>query len=274
MFGKRKKQDLKVGACDSLKHKPRFRLSPSRSRINSDVIKWHVNDYHPDLDQGLQLSQIKEAFQMWHSAFFPIEFATTSEKGEANIVIYFGSDNDPQDLPPLPFGEESTLAYAFFPVNNKSDIWMDRDEDWNLAVSRRGISMKIVVAHELGHSFGISHDTEDPDDLMNPFYNPDAEITQDSRNAVKSLYGDIQDRISAPPTPPAVPPVLPPEPDPEPEEEDEIDYKDILKKTFSSRRDVIRLRWSQRVALAEGLGVSVTPTFSLSNRLYVAIQNL
>lgn len=206
---------MTLTACQELHTLEEFTFFPGRPRIVPDsdgVIWWHIDDYHPDHDQGVQYNALLIAFDMWREAFFPIELKPTSDFRKANIRVFFASDSDPNDLPPIPFGEASTLAYAFAPVNNRSEIWMDRTENWNFIESSAGaINAKIVLAHECGHSFGLGH-TEAPGDLMEAFYNPVGVISTDSVAAIKELYGDLQKEFEANPKPDPTP--IPPVPVP------------------------------------------------------------
>lgn len=194
----------------------RFTTFPGEPAILVPVIKWHLESLTPDIpNQADTIEAFRGAFQRWADVMGPIQFESTSEESEANIVCHFRFDGDP-DLPE-PFGPPGVLAYAFAPVNNKSEIYFDESEPWALMHSASGFNLQKVAVHEIGHSLGLGHTTTSPGDIMEAIYTPDDNInlTQDTLNGIELLYGDLMDDLGR------VPPVDPPE-DPEvPEEEEE-----------------------------------------------------
>ncbi|XP_033287422.1 matrix metalloproteinase-28 isoform X4 [Orcinus orca] len=83
------------------------------------------------------------------------------------------------------------LAHAFLP--RRGEAHFDRDERWSLS-RRRGRNLFVVLAHEIGHTLGLTHSAA-PRALMAPYYKRlgrDALLSWDDVLAVQSLYGKPQ----------------------------------------------------------------------------------
>ncbi|XP_030780111.1 matrix metalloproteinase-28 isoform X2 [Rhinopithecus roxellana] len=80
------------------------------------------------------------------------------------------------------------LAHAFLP--RRGEAHFDQDERWSLS-RRRGRNLFVVLAHEIGHTLGLTHSPA-PRALMAPYYKRlgrDALLSWDDVLAVQSLYG-------------------------------------------------------------------------------------
>ncbi|XP_023378605.1 matrix metalloproteinase-28 isoform X5 [Pteropus vampyrus] len=83
------------------------------------------------------------------------------------------------------------LAHAFLP--RRGEAHFDRDERWSLS-RRRGRNLFVVLAHEIGHTLGLTHSPA-PRALMAPYYKRlgrDALLSWDDVLAVQTLYGKPQ----------------------------------------------------------------------------------
>nr|XP_017204558.1 matrix metalloproteinase-28 isoform X2 [Oryctolagus cuniculus] len=81
------------------------------------------------------------------------------------------------------------LAHAFLP--RRGEAHFDRDERWSLSRRRRGRNLFVVLAHEIGHTLGLTHSPA-PRALMAPYYKRlgrDALLSWDDVLAVQRLYG-------------------------------------------------------------------------------------
>jgi len=183
-------------------------------------IFWHLADTTPDMEGAKVIAAFTRAFAEWAPFLSPIKFVSTSVKAKANILINFAFEGD-ADLPES-FGGDEVLAYAFFPIDNYSEIWFDESERWGSMSTSTRIDLFKVAVHELGHSLGIGH-TKAEDDIMLPFYDPNTavEITLDSSAAIDVLYGEYMETLQ-PELPPPESEPQPPVPDPVPEPPDSI----------------------------------------------------
>lgn len=175
---------------------PEYAIKPNKD----NKILWHIDEKYVtnDLEKFKIIAQFQKAFNAWQEYFNPIKFESTSNIAEAPIVLRFMSDGDPSL--PSPFGE-STLAYAYFPNKESlgihSDIYFNDKYKWAELHSDDGINLWKVLVHELGHSTGIDHNNI-PHDIMYPTYQPndDVNITEDTQNAIRYLYGQYIDKAT------------------------------------------------------------------------------
>lgn len=168
------------------------------------VIRWHLADTTPDMDGAKVIDAFRKAFDAWVPYMGPMSFASTDDKSKAHIVINFAHQGD-ADLPE-PFGSDSVLAYAYFPVNNYSEMWFDESENWGEMHSNTKINLFKVAVHELGHCLGLDHSTRNGD-IMEAIYEPSntVRITSDSEDGIVHLYTDYWKTLGW------VPPVEPPD---------------------------------------------------------------
>ena len=142
--------------------------------------------------------EIKKAFDIW-SKHSDLKFEE-KKTGSVHIEIRFEKkehgDGDPFD------GPGGTLAHAFFPIYG-GDAHFDDQEYWTID-DYRGSNLLQTMAHEFGHSLGLSH-SDDSSALMAPFYKgyqPDVKLEKDDIKAIQALYGKSKgNKPSKPSTP-------------------------------------------------------------------------
>uniref|UniRef100_A0A8B9M6F6 interstitial collagenase n=1 Tax=Accipiter nisus TaxID=211598 RepID=A0A8B9M6F6_9AVES len=127
-------------------------------------LTYRILNYTPKMRQADVDEAIQKAFSVW-SNVTPLTFQKLEDK-EADIMISFAY-RDHQDNSPFD-GPNGQLAHAFQPGEGiGGDVHLDEEEAWTK--DGRGYNLFIVVAHELGHSLGLSH-SNDPGALMYPTY--------------------------------------------------------------------------------------------------------
>ncbi|XP_009997677.1 PREDICTED: interstitial collagenase-like [Chaetura pelagica] len=167
----------------------------------SNHLTYRILNYTPKMRQADTEEAIKKALSVW-SKVTPLTFRRVEDE-EADIVISFAyrdhRDNSPFD------GPNGQLAHAFQPGEGiGGDVHLDEEEAWTK--DGRGYNLFIVVAHELGHSLGLSHST-DPGALMYPAYSytdpNEFLLPQDDIDGIQAIYGKSNAAVQ--PTGPVTP---------------------------------------------------------------------
>lgn len=229
--------------CGFLQRK-RLERFPGNPIINSKVIKWHLVDYTPDMDEKETLFAFRAAFNDHLGIVFnPIKFEETSEVKDANIVINFAVNGD-RDLP-FPF-ESTTLAYAFAPVNNKSTVWFNDVYQWASMAEPRKISLMKVAVHEFLHSLGFGH-SRFANDILEPTYrdNNDIIFSPDTIQEIEKAYGALKNQIRA----------------------ESGDIKEFIKKFITRKYQLWFTRTEQIKILAEELNIVFTTRRETINKI-------
>uniref|UniRef100_A0A4W3H7D3 Stromelysin-2-like n=1 Tax=Callorhinchus milii TaxID=7868 RepID=A0A4W3H7D3_CALMI len=164
-----------------------YSFFPGRPSWPSNTISYRILKYTPDLRREEVDQVISMAFQVW-SDVTPLRFVRQTS-GQADIMIIFAAgyhgDNAPFD------GSGRTLAHAYGPGRGiGGDAHFDEDEQWTL--SRYGINLFLVAAHEFGHSLGLGHSNV-RSALMFPTYQyvetNGFKLSYDDIQGIQTLYG-------------------------------------------------------------------------------------
>ncbi|CAM9614242.1 unnamed protein product [Bubo scandiacus] len=164
-------------------------------------LTYRILNYTPKMRQADVNEAIQKALSVW-SNVTPLTFQKVEDK-EADIMISFAyrdhKDNSPFD------GPNGQLAHAFQPGEGiGGDVHLDEEEAWTK--DGRGYNLFIVIAHELGHSLGLSH-SHDPGALMYPTYSytdpSEFLLPQDDIDGIQAIYG--QSNAAVQPTGPKTP---------------------------------------------------------------------
>uniref|UniRef100_A0A4W3H8C5 Matrix metallopeptidase 7 n=1 Tax=Callorhinchus milii TaxID=7868 RepID=A0A4W3H8C5_CALMI len=185
---------------------------PGRPRWPSNTITYRILSYTWELRREEVDQVISMAFKVW-SDVTPLRFVRQTS-GQADIMIMFASgyhgDYDSFD------GRGGILAHAYAPGRGiGGDAHFDEDEQWTL--SRYGINLFLVAAHEFGHALGLGH-SSDRSALMFPTYQyvnvNGYRLPADDVRGIQSIYGAHLNRSPQPtiPTKPQTTPSPPKNP--------------------------------------------------------------
>jgi hypothetical protein len=152
-------------------------------------------------------SEILRAFNQWSNVAQVTFVSGTNAQALRTVNILFarGAHGDP-----FPFdGPGGVLAHTFYPAPPNpepiaGDMHLDDDERWQIGADT---DVYTVVLHEAGHSLGLVH-TDNPDDVMYPYYRLGKRLSTGDIAIVQSLYGARTSTSTPPPTPAPAQPLL------------------------------------------------------------------
>ena len=159
---------------------------------NETMVSWYLdlsnyNQIKTTLTEGIIRTIFATAFSKWSNTSL-LYLHEVQEEDKANITIKFlsGNHGDGYNFD----GPGQVLAHAFFPgTGNGGDVHFDLAENWTLWNEDSGTSLYNVAIHEIGHSLGLSHSTQN-DSMMYAWYNPKImELGKDDILGINYLYG-------------------------------------------------------------------------------------
>jgi hypothetical protein len=133
-------------------------------------------------------SEILRAFNQW-SNVAQVNFVSGTNAQAlrtVNILFASGAHGDP-----FPFdGPGGVLAHTFYPAPPNpepiaGDMHLDDAERWQIGADT---DVYTVVLHEAGHALGLVH-TDNPNDVMYPYYRLGKQLSNGDIGIVQSLYG-------------------------------------------------------------------------------------
>ncbi|XP_071990307.1 matrix metalloproteinase-18-like [Engystomops pustulosus] len=165
-------------------------------------LTYRVVNFTPDLPKPDVLSAIKRAFKIW-SDVTPLTFKRVfKEKSDIEIQFVTG---DHQDNSPFTYTDEQ-LAHAFAPGPDiGGDIHLNDAN--NFTNTNQKYNLFLVIAHEIGHSLGLSHSCTYGDLMYASYQSTDVShfrLPQNDINAIQHLYGPSPNRkiqLTGPTTP-------------------------------------------------------------------------
>jgi hypothetical protein len=167
------------------------------------------------MPQDSQRAEILRALAAW-SAVVQVNFSEGGTAGSTkhfNILFGKGAHGDAYAFD----GRGKVLAHTFFPsLPNPEpiagDMHFDDDEVWGIGVN---MDLFSVALHELGHGLGLGH-SDDPANVMYPYYRRWDALTAGDIAAVQELYAARTAETPAPTPTPAPAPAPAPTPAPTP----------------------------------------------------------
>lgn len=126
---------------------------------------WTVMDSLPGMPDDVFLQNLKLGFDWWEPYCGIVSDYVTSA-AQARVHVYCRRID----------GGGGVLAQCELPCGRVDhvDMTIDVGERWltELNPTQRGILLRLVVAHEAGHAFGMGHAPAGSPNLMAPAYNP------------------------------------------------------------------------------------------------------
>ncbi|XP_078229942.1 matrix metalloproteinase-28 isoform X4 [Callithrix jacchus] len=177
--------DLFAGHQTQRRRKKRF--AKQGNKWYKQHLSYRLVNWPERLPEPAVRGAVRAAFQLW-SNVSALEFWEAPATGPADIRLTFFQGDHNDGLGNAFDGPGGALAHAFLP--RRGEAHFDQDERWSLS-RRRGRNLFVVLAHEIGHTLGLTHSPA-PRALMAPYYKRlgrDTLLSWDDVLAVQSLYG-------------------------------------------------------------------------------------
>ena len=169
------------------------------ARWTKTGLTYYVDSYVGGLPQTAQDGIIAAAFADW-TAVCNLG-VTRASTPQADIIIQADRGNRSNFD-----GPGGVLAWAYLPDGRDNQLLMkfDLDETWTADPAARGVLMKNVATHEIGHLLGLDHSRVQAA-LMAPYYAVGVGTPQanDDIPRIQARYGTRQGPPQPPPPPPA-----------------------------------------------------------------------
>ncbi len=131
---------------------------------------------------------VLRAFEAWSSVTNVVFTPAMSATAARTVLVEFasGAHGDP-----YPFDSAGqTVAHTFYPVplNPESiagDMHLNAAVNWH---SGSDVDVYTVALHEAGHALGLGH-TDNPGDVMYPYYKRGLQLSANDIGAAQALYG-------------------------------------------------------------------------------------
>ncbi len=175
----------------SAKNSDLVRFRPA-TRWASTSLTWRLNNTLTQFSETVQLEIVRRAFDAWGGAS-ALSFTEVSS-GDADITLSFES-GDHGDMFPFA-GVDGTLGHAFFPSSGiPGVIHLNSEKDWSTDGGGAGFDLFTAVMHEIGHSLGVEHVSDENAVMSQVFVEPKTGLTLEDVDSIQRLYGDNDNKI-------------------------------------------------------------------------------
>lgn len=150
------------------------------------IIHWHIVNFTDDQEKYKTILALEKAFAFWWRELYPIQFKSTQDATEAQILIHFAQDFEKY------WKSNDVLAFGQFPVNGNMIVFNDKKTWWDMWKPWQ-YELLNTATHEIGHSLWLYH-TKDKNDIMyTPFYKDrPLAISDKTKTALRVAYKVIQ----------------------------------------------------------------------------------
>jgi hypothetical protein len=152
------------------------------------ALHYFFDSVTPDLSDSVIQSQFARAFAEWEQ-YANITITPASQPQMARSIDILFARLAHGDAYPFT-GPGGVLAHTFYPVPTNpeplaGDMHLNADESWTVGGA---VDLYSVVLHETGHALGLGH-SDNPADVMYPYYNLETGLSANDIAGVQALYG-------------------------------------------------------------------------------------
>jgi len=171
--------------------------------LGSASLFYAFKDNSTQLPADSAQSEIPRALAEW-SKIVKVSFTASTNTSAAKTIAILFATGDHGDGYPFD-GPGGVLAHTFYPapLNPEpiaGDMHFDDSENWHVGAD---VDLFSVALHETGHALGLGH-SDDPNDVMYPYYKQVTTLAAGDTQAILTLYS-AQDGVSQTPAPPTAP---------------------------------------------------------------------
>ncbi len=158
----------------------------AKSKFEKFNLKYKITKHTPDLGLIETRRAIGSALKYWSDvSMLQFTEVCSSCESDLNFDFFHYDHNDGHSFD----GPGRILAHAFFPTNG--NIHFDEAELFT-ENTFKGINLRIVAAHEIGHALGLEHSFV-KEALMYPYFtgfNLNFKLHSDDKLGIQRLYGN------------------------------------------------------------------------------------
>ena len=168
--------------------------------LGSATVFYYYSSVTSQLNAAAAQAAIARAMAQW-SAVVKVTWAPGSSATANQTVNIMWTTYAHGDAYPFT-GPGGMLAHTFYPANPNpepiaGDMHLNDSETWGIGTN---VDLFSVTLHELGHALGLGH-SDNPNDVMYPYYKMNAGLQPGDIAAVQTLYAAQTSSASPAPVP-------------------------------------------------------------------------
>jgi hypothetical protein len=172
--------------------------------LGAATVFYYYSNVTSQLNAAAAKAEIARAMAQWANAVKVTWAPGTSATANQTVNILWATYAHGDAYPFT--GPVGVIAHTFYPANPNpepiaGDMHLNDSETWGIGTNTDLFS---VTLHELGHALGLGH-SDNPNDVMYPYYKQVSGLTADDIAAIQTLYAAQPGPVVPAPTPTPTP---------------------------------------------------------------------
>jgi Matrixin/Bacterial Ig domain len=172
--------------------------------LGAATVFYYYSNVTGQLNAAAAKAEIARAMAQWANAVKVTWAPGTSVTANQTVNILWATYAHGDAYPFT--GPVGVIAHTFYPANPNpepiaGDMHLNDSETWGIGTNTDLFS---VTLHELGHALGLGH-SDNPNDVMYPYYKQVSGLTADDITAIQTLYAAQPGPVVPAPTPAPTP---------------------------------------------------------------------